>query len=109
MAYKNKESSRGQTVPIEEKGYSGELSTLGKLSYFSEYFDKVFIENSNIKRIVPIENPRESKSFKEGYQRAKALVERGFTQEHYHIFLESLRIKPKDLIEEIYESKKVHR
>jgi len=109
MLQNNEKIVRGQTVPKEEKGYSGELSTLGKLSYFTEYFNKISIEEDDIKRIVPIDKPLESKSFKEGYQRGKVLVAQGFTKENYISFLAGLRTKTKAVIEEVHETKKRHR
>ena len=102
----NKDLPRGQAVPREEKGYSGKLSTIGKLTYFTEYFEGITIEDKDIQSIIPIENPRESKSFKEGYKRGMTLVEQGFTKENYHNFLTSLRTKPKKVIEEIHKNKR---
>lgn len=102
-------NSKSYQLVTEEKGFGGELSTLGKLAYFTEYFDSIKISDQDIQSLIPIENPRETTSFKSGYERGRILVEQGFTKEHYHNFLESLRKKPKEKIEELQNRNKKHR
>lgn len=82
---------------IEEKGYSGELSTLGKITYFTEYFYGIQLTEQDIKKVVPLDNPKDNPSFKEGYQRAMFLVKQGFTKDDYKKYLENINkeIKPK--------------
>ena len=71
----------------EEQGYTGQLTELGKLSYFTEHFDMINLKEQNIPQIGPFENPRERKSFKYGYEMGKMLVSRGFSEEHYRKLL----------------------
>lgn len=82
---------------VEEKGYSGELSTIGKIVYFTEHFYGMQITEEDIKKVIPLDNPKDNKSFKEGYQRAIILVKQGFTKEDYKKYLENINrdIKPK--------------
>lgn len=88
-----------------EKGFSGELSTLGKITCLTEHFDNITLTDEDLKSIVPLENIREKESFKSGYILGKALISKGFTEENYHKFLESLRVKPKEKIEEIRKTR----
>lgn len=71
----------------EEQGYTGQLTELGKLSYFTEYFDMINLVDQNIPQVGPFEDPRERRSFKYGYEMGKMLVGRGFSEEHYHKLL----------------------
>lgn len=110
MSFNNEQNIRGQSVPNIEKGYSGELAVLGKLAYFMEYFDGEKLEEQDIKIIIPLENPCELPSYKEGYSRAVALVRQGFTKSNYIDFLKNMRKRLKDKLEIIAETKnKGHR
>ena len=77
----------------EEQGYTGQLTELGKLSYFTEYFDMINLVDQNIPQVGPFEDPRERKSFKYGYEMGKMLVIRGFSEEHYRKLLLDYEIK----------------
>ena len=77
----------------EEQGYTGQLTELGKLSYFTEYFDMINLVDQNIPQVGPFEDPRERKSFKYGYEMGKMLVNRGFSEEHYRKLLLDYEIK----------------
>lgn len=105
MSSDNKNKPRGQTVPYEEKGYSGELSTLGKITCLIEHFDNISLTDEDLRSIVPLENIREKESFKSGYRLGIVLINQGFTEENYHKFIENLRTKPKEKIEEIRKTR----
>lgn len=77
----------------KEKGYGGKLSLLGKLTYFCEWFEDVKITEEDIMSLVPLEKPMDTLSFKDGYNRAVALVKNGFAENDYYVFLNSLRHK----------------
>lgn len=84
---------------VDEKGFGGHLSTLGKLAYFKEYFDNEQLEEEIIKIIAPIENPKEQKSFKSGYEMAIALVNGGFGKKEYADFLKNMNKTLKEKLE----------
>lgn len=78
----------------EEKGKTGQLLELGKLCYFVEAFDNIPLVDQNIQSIGLIENPVDTKSFSQGYTiDGPRLVKQGFTEEHYHRFLETYENK----------------
>lgn len=82
-------------ITQEEKGYSRQLIDSGKLSSFIEAFDFIKLEEQELEQIGPFENPRESKSFKDGYEMGKMLVSKGFSEENYHKFLQEYENKYK--------------
>ena len=77
----------------EEKGYTGQLTELGRISYFIEYFDMIKLEEQNLPQVGPFENPSEKASFKYGYEMGKILVKSGFSEENYHKLLQDFEIK----------------
>lgn len=101
------EFTKQPTVAQLEKGYSGELATIGKLAYFTEHFDGLKIEEQDIETVIPVEKPTKTSSFKSGYERGMYLVKHGFTEEHYHSFLENLRKGAKEKVEKMEISKKI--
>ena len=83
---------------VEEKGYGGLLFILGKLEFFERYFYNNKLELVNT--LVPIENPKETKSYIEGKKMAISLIKQGFTKENYSDFLKNLNKNVKRKLEE---------
>ena len=75
---------------IEEQGYSGYLITLGKIDYFEEKFYNEKLSDDVIKSMIPLDNPRKTKSFIYGRKMAIALEKQGFSEKEYSTFLKNL-------------------
>jgi len=102
FSYNNKlkPNTKAHRLIVEEKGYSGELSTLGKIDIFEQHFYNKKLNDSIINRVAKIDNPRKSKSFKEGQIKAISLIKQGFGLEEYAIFLKNINKKLKEKLVE---------
>ena len=78
-----KEAKKREGMVKGEKIYAKELHLAGRKAAFEENFYGISLEEQNIKPIGPIEDPREVKSFKEGYEQGKFLLNNGYTEEMY--------------------------
>ena len=85
--------SKNNMMRQEEKGCSAELNIRGRKAFFEEYFDNIKLEDQIIPSVGPIEDPRITESFKNGYQRGKLLVKNGFDNDKYQLFLEEFEEK----------------
>lgn len=83
---RNKQRERVIMVQ-DEKGYTSQLTQLGKLCCFVEKFDMISLEEQNIGSVGPFEDPRITKSFKNGYTMAESLVKAGFNEASYRAFV----------------------
>lgn len=72
----------------EEKYKSRQLTLLGRLCGYVEAFDGIRLEDQNIPEVEEIENPSQTKSFKEGYVQAIRLANAGLPKEKYYEQLE---------------------
>lgn len=70
----------------EEKGFTSQLTQLGKLCCYVEHFDMIGLNDQNISSVGPFEDPRKTQSFKNGYDLAGKLIKAGFTEQNYHDF-----------------------
>lgn len=86
-----KKGTKAYQLIVDEKGFGGDLSTLGKLAYFKEVFENEGLQDEFINNILPLDNVKEQKSFKSGYEMAIALVKNGFSEEDYIEFLKNIR------------------
>lgn len=94
--FRDEEAARKKVVALltqEEKGYKQQLTELGKLSCFIEHFDMIMLEEQQLPKVGPFEDPRERTSFKYGYEMGKVLVKQGFSEENYHTFLQNYEAK----------------
>ena len=92
---------------IEEKGCSGELHTLGKIAYFIEAFYGITFKDEDIKEVLPVEKPTQTRSYQNGYNMGKVLVENGFTKEHCITFYQNMKAKLKAKFDLIEPTKKI--
>lgn len=102
-----KQGTKAYHLIVEEKGYSAYLSTIGKIACFAEVFYGIKLNDNDIKEIIPIEEPTKTQSFQDGYDRGKALVDNGFSKEHYLEFYKNIRAKLKEKLDAAEFSKKV--
>lgn len=94
--FKDEQDARNReyaTIRWEEQGKKSQLTELGKICYFIETFDNIPLSEQKIEAVGPFEDPRESKSFQQGYKTAEAFVKNGFTKENYHSFVENYEKK----------------
>jgi len=73
-----------------------------------ETFYGIKLEDEDIKSALPVEKPTQTRSYQNGYNMGKLLVDNGFTKEHYLAFYKNLRASVKekiDLIDPIKKSK----
>lgn len=102
-----KKGTKEYRLIVEEKGCSGELNTIGKIAYFMEIFYGIKLDDKDIKRVLPLEEPTKTISFQSGYKAGKVLVDNGFTKEHYLEFYKNLRVRLKEKLDATEFSKKV--
>ena len=78
-----KKASSVPKTPAKEKPYASELNNLGRKAYFDEYFYEIKLEDQVFPKVGEFENPSETYSFKQGYQRGEFLVNNGIVPEEY--------------------------
>lgn len=84
---RNERQKERLTTVHEEKGFTSQLTQLGKLCCFVEHFDMIGLDEQNIISVGPFEFPRNTKSFERGYILAKGLIKAGFTEQNYYDFV----------------------
>ena len=99
--YSHPFNQKEEQLVIKEKGYGGELATLGKIACFLEKIYNLELTEEDIKHIIPLENPTMEESFKEGYKYGLALIANGFNQKNFKDFLEKQSKNTKNKLEKI--------
>ncbi len=102
-----KPGTKEYRLTVEEKGCCGELNTIGKIAYFIETFYGIKLEDKDIREVLPVAEPTKTISFQSGYKNGKALVDNGFTKEHYLEFYKNTRTKIKEKLDSIEITKKL--
>ena len=81
---KVEQTTKNNSVSIEEKGYTAQLTSLGKICRFVEHFDNISLDKQEIMPVGPFINPKETKSFMNGYNSAQDYINAGLTEQNYH-------------------------
>lgn len=87
------QKTKNNSTNIEEKGYTAQLLSLGKICRFVEYFDNISLEEQQITSVGPFEDPKETKSFKNGYKSAQEFINAGLTERNYREFVKNYEQK----------------
>lgn len=66
-----------------ERNFASQINKMGRKAYFDEYFYGIPLNEQDIPQIPGIEDVRNTKTFKEGYQRGSFLVSVGNVPEEY--------------------------
>lgn len=66
-----------------EKEYASKINGMGRKAYFDEYFYGIPLEDQVLEIIPGIDDVKNTKTFKEGYQRGAFLVSVGNVPEEY--------------------------
>lgn len=66
-----------------EKAFASMINTAGRKAYFDEYFYGIALEDQVLEIIPGIDDVKNTKTFKEGYQRGAFLVSVGNVPEEY--------------------------
>ena len=74
------ERKKDAITKSEIDGYGRKIYELGKKAYFDEYFYGIKLENQIIPQIGEINNPKETNSFKKGYEAGERAVKFNITE-----------------------------
>ena len=66
-----------------ERASAGKINMMGRKAYFDEYFYCIPLDNQELEQIPGIEDVRMTRSFQQGYNRGKFLVEQGIIPPEY--------------------------